>query len=86
LDVEASFGTVCVVLELEMCWRWISDGVRALLELRSGVGSGGLSWIEVGLRLEAGLVWDVGLVLEVRVVFKLGWCWRYASDEGRALL
>ena len=47
-----------MVWELEMCWRWASGGVGALLVLRAVVGCGGLSWIEVGLGLEARLVGD----------------------------
>jgi hypothetical protein len=50
--VETSVGTVCEVLELGMCWRWASNGVWALLELRAGVESGGLS---IGLRW--GSIW-----------------------------
>ena len=67
---------VCIVLKLGMCWRFARYGVGALLELRAGVRSWGLSWIEIELGLEAGLVGDVGLVLDVRVQgLELEWCW-----------
>ena len=53
---------VCVVFELGMCWRCARYGVGALLHLRAVVRSWGLSWIEMELGLEAGLVVNVGLV------------------------
>ena len=54
-------------MELGMCWRCARYGVGALLELRVGVRSWGLSWIEMELGLEAGLVGNVGLVMNVQV-------------------
>jgi len=70
---------VCVVLELGMCWRRARYVVGALLELRAGVRSWGLSWIEIELGLEAGLGLKVGLwgwfwMYECRVL-ELEWCW-----------
>ena len=40
---------------IEYVLEMASDEVGASLELRAGVESGGLSWIEVGLGLEMGL-------------------------------